>query len=356
MVRDVAEIVKELHTPVESLAEWEEIPVSELREWSDRLAREENASIRQYPFYNERFRGAIIRPVYLRCPGRLPESPAFVSVLTFGVPPFKCGVVINGPVPTGNGIVDDEQIASLMNWLRASRYAFVRFSHSDRTVMDHFAELPIASGTNPFPFIPRYGGELAVRLVERDADLLGGFQQIARRDIRKAAEAGCLVTKSNAETDLSNIWPMYARRASKKRISLGSVKNHRAMFKLAPRPDSIRVYTASYNGRPVYSAVFLREHSTVYYYVGALDSEALGDRPTPSCFLHWEAMRDYRDAGCAFYNLGGRSGSVYQFKKKFRPIELPAVTSATLVFRARAHRFWTRMVLPVIEGLLRSGL
>jgi hypothetical protein len=43
--------------------------------------------------------------------------------------------------------------------------------------------------------------------------------------------------------------------------------------------------------------------------------------PSPSCLLHFRAMRDGYARGCTLYDLGSRSGPVYRFKSKFRPRE-----------------------------------
>ena len=333
---------------------WSEIRNPDLSHWILRLADEEQAPIRQYPLFNERFRRILTAPVYLKCVDTSGDIRGFACVISFGRAPFKCGVVIDGPVLFREDDYSKLAAEALVSWFRSNGFAFVRVSNNRQPVIALLSGLPEAVFHNPFPFIPRYGGELVVSLKTSESDMLAGFQQVCRRDIKHAREALCVVTKSQDVKEFRNVWPMYASRAKEKGLRMGSLKDYESLFKLSPREDLVRIYTAFYDGSAAYSAVFLRDHSTVHYFLGALDLEALGAHPTPSCLVHWEAMRDYRSLGCSWYNLGGRSGSVYTFKKKFRPSEVPSPTSITLVLRPLLYSVWVRLVIPMLEGVKRA--
>jgi hypothetical protein len=336
-------------------AGWSKIPVAEGAQWSLRLANEKNASIRQYPLFNERYRRTLTQPRYLRYADTHGDVLGFACIVIFGIPLLRCGVVIDGPVAIGERAPLGILVSALVDWFRSNGLAFVRLSHHDEEMAEHFARMPGAVSDNPFPFVPRYGRELVVRLTADDAEMLAGFQPIARRDIRKAAAAGCGLQKSADPEFFRSLWPIFASRAKQKGLRLGSLQDYESIFRLSPREDLVRLYTAYYGGKPVYSAVFLRDHSTAHYFIGALDKTALGSYPTPSCLLHWEAMRDYRNLGCTRYNLGGRSGSVYTFKKKFQPSEFPSPASTTLVFNPPLFRVWLRLVFPLLGGFKRGA-
>jgi hypothetical protein len=55
-------------------------------------------------------------------------------------------------------------------------------------------------------------------------------------------------------------------------------------------------------------------------------------------------MKDAAEAGATFYNLGARSGSVYNFKAKFRPTEHEWPAPLTLVVKPTAYRLWRRLL------------
>jgi len=139
---------------------------------------------------------------------------------------------------------------------------------------------------------------------------------------------------------------VFLGRAQKKGFRIGKLDAYFSMFKESPREDIVRLYTASYSGQPVYAVVFLRDCSTFHYLLGALDSDALGGNPTPSCLLHWTAMRDYRGLGCSWYNIGRPAGPVSTFKRKFRPVEASQPRCVTLILKPVAYRLWLRLVLP----------
>jgi hypothetical protein len=334
---------------------WTEIGEQELSDWILRLANEEHASIRQYPLFNERFRKLLIKPIYVKCVNTSGDIHGFACLLSFGRTPFKCGVMIDGPVLFRDD--DNSKLAAegLVGWLRSNGFAFVRISTNHQPVIASLSRLPEAIFRNPFPFIPRYGGNLVVPLKASDSDMLASFQQVCRYEIKGARKALCVVAKSSDFEEFQKLWPMFASRAKEKGFQMGSLKDYESLFKLSPREDLVRVYTALYNAKVTYSAVLLREHSTVHYFHGSLDLEALGAHPSPSCLLHWEAMRDYRSLGCSWYNLGRAAGSVYTFKRKFRPSELPSPTTITLVLRPLVYRVWARLVLLMLGGVARSA-
>jgi hypothetical protein len=74
-----------------------------------------------------------------------------------------------------------------------------------------------------------------------------------------------------------------------------------------------------------------RASRTSFHLIGALDRDVLGNAPTPSCLVHWIAMRDLFRDGVREYNLGTRSGSVYAFKRKFRPEERSITPPISLI-------------------------
>ena len=170
-------------------------------------------------------------------------------------------------------------MSALNRWLRNKNFAFVRFSHKDDVISAELIQVRGSIQANPFPFIPRYGGELIVPLKNNDSEMLADFQQIARQEIKKAATHECEIKRSNELADFESVWPIYANRAKQKSLRMGSLADYSSLFKLTPPQSSlVRVYTAYYGSNPVYSAVFLKECKMAHYFIGALDVEALGKK------------------------------------------------------------------------------
>lgn len=333
---------------------WTEIPQSELGAWAVRLCEQENPSIRQSPVYNEQFRRFLTRPIYLKGVAGDGAVAGIVCVLELGICGIKIGVVVNGPVELGKRGQLAEGLPALVAWLRSRGFWFVRFSRNHESAAKELKQYPEAVSENPLPFMPCYGGELAVYLDDDDNRLQHGFQAEARREIRRAEEEGLVIKQSSDLEEFRKVWDIFPNRARVKGIRVAKFDNYAAMFRLSLREDLIRMYTAYYDGQLVYAAVFLRECRMVHYFLGALDETTLGERPSPSCLVHWKAMRDYRKLGCRWYNLGGRSGPVYTFKSKFRPGEVPMPEVFTLVFQPRGYAVWTKVLLKAYK-MMQGG-
>ena len=157
--------------PIQS-AHWSQIPKEDLDQWTLRLANEKDASIRQYPFFNERFHRRLTQPVFLGCRDSKGEITGFACVISLGFAGVKFGAVIDGPVAIGGSDLSDGGVENLSTWLRSSGFAFVRFSCCQPSVIDKFAVNSRAVFANPLPFVPRYGGELAVHLAADDTTML----------------------------------------------------------------------------------------------------------------------------------------------------------------------------------------
>ena len=332
---------------------WTEIAAADLPKWCLRLVDVKNASIKQHPTFNERFRRPFVRPVYLKYQDQAGNTSAFVCVVTMGFGVFRIGVVIDGPVILGNSDGSDKATAALVRWLRSRGYAFVRFTHRESIALQSLVTLANTVTGNSVPFVPVYGAESAVRVDKEDALLLAGFQRIARQEIRYAREAKCVLQRHSNANHLRDLWQTFACRAKEKGFHLGRLKHYESIFAVSNREDLVRVYTAYYEGCPAYSVLIIRAREEAYPLMATLNKSALGDRPSPCSFVHWNAMRDYRELGCNWYSFGsGRNKPCYAFKDKFQPVALPTPATITLVLRPAFYRTWKRIVLPAIRTMI----
>ncbi len=336
---------------------WSAMSSAEVAGVAARLAAfKEDVSVKQHPCFAERFRRPLSKPVFLKCLDGDGAMIGFLSLIRLGFAGVKCGFALDGPVffeRLDPGLME-VAARSLADRLRSLGYAFVRFTHRDEDGMDSFLNLPEATTVDPLPFVLRFGGELLISLDREEEKILAGFQQVARQEIKKATQAGCEVRQSTSRAVFLEVWPKFVTRAKIKGIRVGSSRQYEAMFALNGPGDFAKFYGGYYDGEPVFLAVLLREASAAYYLLGALDATALGKRPSPACLVHWTAMRDYRNAGCSRYNLGTRSGSVYASKKKFRPVQAPKPSMATMILRPVPYGIWSRVVMPTIAVALKA--
>jgi len=349
---------------------WREVPQTSLAEWNERLLREPSASIRQYPLFNEGLRGS--GGLWVTIPGRFasviawgrrwtttprylvhssPDGSAiFACIVTIGVPGFRVGCILDGPVALG-GSIDTPAIRGLIQWARRNHYIALRLTHSSEGLLDSLSRVGNTDRIDGVPFYPHPTTELYVDISKDEATVLAGFQSVARRNIRQAREAGYVITVDDEPGAMEKAWAAFQSRSAQKGISYRDLETYQRMMREARPHRAAHLYTAWREERPIAVVLILRDCTTAHYFLGTIDLEALGDAPSPACLLHWHAMRHAVEMGASFYNLGTRSGPVYTFKSKFRPIEYDRPTPLTFAVNPTLYPLWRRLLPFVAQAV-----
>src|SRR5919106_1475237 len=135
---------------------WREIPRAELGEWNRRLLQEPAASIRQYPLFNEGLRGS--GGLWVSIPGRFASLIAwgrrwtttprylayesaeghtvFVCIVSIGVPGFRVGCIMDGPVTLGGCQLEPTVVRELVAWASRRGYIALRLTHSTESFLE----------------------------------------------------------------------------------------------------------------------------------------------------------------------------------------------------------------------------
>jgi len=351
---------------------WREISQVELGKWNERLLHERAASIRQFPLFNEGLRGS--GGLWVSIPGRYAslialgrrwttsprylayESPdgraIFTCIVTIGVPGFRVGCIMDGPVTLDGCPLEPSAVRELVTWARRNHYIALRLTHSSEAFLETVSAMGSTDRTDAVPFYPRPTSELYVDITGDDAAILARFQAVARRNIRQATDAGYDLSVDHTPDALAKAWPAFQSRSAQKGISYRDLDTYMRMMREAEPHRAAHVYTAWRNGRPVAVLLNLRDCTTAHYFLGTIDLDALGDAPSPACLLHWSAMRHAAEMGATFYNLGTRSGPVYTFKAKFRPVEHDRPEPLSLIVNPRLYRLWHRL-LPSVARVVQ---
>lgn len=351
---------------------WREIRQKDLAEWNERLLREPAASIRQFPLFNEGLRGS--GGLWVSIPGRFAaliararrwttaprylvhEGPGgretFVCIVTIGVPGFRVGCIVDGPVAMGGGGVDIAAVRDLISWARRRMYVALRVTHSDEHVLASMAAAGRSERVDGVPFYPRAESELYVDLSVGEEAVLAGFQAVARRNIRQARDAGYTITIDHAPDGMEKAWPAFESRSAQKGISYRALETYMRMMREAEPHRAAHLFTAWLQGRPIAAILVLRDASTAHYFLGTIDTEAMGDAPSPAALVQWEAMQHAAGLGARYYNLGTRSGPVYTFKAKFRPVEHDRPIPLTFAVNPLLYSAWRR-VLPSLASVVQ---
>ncbi|MFI1385890.1 lipid II:glycine glycyltransferase FemX [Embleya sp. NPDC020886] len=154
-----------------------------------------------------------------------------------------------------------------------------------------------------------------------EEDLLGGMNQLWRRNIKKAAKEGVEVTVAGGPTgasaedgqagagrvaaDLKAFHDLYVHTAERDRFRPRPLRYFETMFAAmgAEDPERIRLYLAHHQGDLVAATILVRVGAHAWYSYGASSTRKREVRGSNAC--QWAMIRDALAAGCDVYDLRG---------------------------------------------------
>jgi hypothetical protein len=310
-----------------------------------------NASLHQYPYWNEPLRRLHFKPRYLVW--GTPDRPrAYVCILTLGFRGARIGLVFRGPTNLqSEEELPAESLRELVCWARQVGYIFIRFTHSDGGLLRQVAALGIARDFDAFPYYLDFSTTSPDFVVEQkasDGEMLADFDHEARRKIRRGLEMGYEFRSSDTPEALADMWPLYQECARRKGFRMERPFSvYMELVRQARPHNCARVYSAHLNGKPVGTTLVFRDHQTALCLLAAFDP-APGQCSAAS-LLHWWSMRDMHRLGARCYNMGPGPGSLARFKEQFSPQHLAYPGPVTVVLRDRLFGLWCNAVLPVAK-------
>ena len=155
---------------------------------------------------------------------------------------------------------------------------------------------------------PRYVFQvpLAGRTEEQ---LLAGFNQLWRRNIKKAEKAGVEVVHGGYD-DLPAFHEVYVETAERDRFTPRGLAYFQRMWRAmeAEDPQRLTLYLARYEGRVLAATTLVRVGRHAWYSYGASSNSGRDVRPSNA--IQWAMIRDSLAAGCAVYDLRGISDTL----------------------------------------------
>lgn len=149
---------------------------------------------------------------------------------------------------------------------------------------------------------PRY--VFQVPLADRTLDeVFAGFNQLWRRNIRKAEKAGVVVTQGTRD-DLAAFHPVYVETAQRDHFTpRGLVYFERMWDALNSHTERLRLYLAHHDGHVAAATLMVVVGTHAWYSYGA---STTADRDVrPSNALQWRMIQDAHALGCDVYDLRG---------------------------------------------------
>jgi hypothetical protein len=342
---------------------WRLLPGSEVDRWNVVL-RESDATYRQYPYWTESFRQRGITPVYLVYGTDLRSPDAFACVLSFRHFGMLIGLLHHGPVMLREGAsVDREMVEDLVEWAKTEGYVFLRVTNSEASVIDRIKSYARFDNLNAFQGLGDARNAGIIDQVESDEEMLKSFQPICRREIKAAQQAGYEIRSTDSPDAFEEAWPMFVAHAELKgfRVATRPYTELVEVFRRAQPHGLARLFTAHIHGEVIQSIVVIRHGRTAELLLGATNVKSRQREASPSCLLHWHAMREFYREGCQVYNISGpgdgTKSKVGQFKRKFRPTFIVHPPPVTLVVNPFVYRVWRtglfRVFIPLRSRLRR---
>jgi lipid II:glycine glycyltransferase (peptidoglycan interpeptide bridge formation enzyme) len=157
-------------------------------------------------------------------------------------------------------------------------------------------------------FQPRYVFQLPLA-GRSEEDLLAGFNQLWRRNIRKAAKDGVVVGRGTVE-DLPAFHRLYVETAQRDGFTPRPLAYFQRMFRAmtAEDPDRLRLYLAHHEDQLLAATTWVRVGGHVWYSYGA--SSSTGREHRGSNAVQWQMVADARTAGASVYDLRGISDTL----------------------------------------------
>jgi lipid II:glycine glycyltransferase (peptidoglycan interpeptide bridge formation enzyme) len=217
------------------------------------------------------------------------------------------GVRLGAPVvvrrwgaDTIKAAIADPQIARLSDAMPD------QVDHGAARARDHLIELgwhPPDSDEGFAAGQPRFVFQLPIAGRTED-QLLAGMNQLWRRNIKKAAKLGVVVSQGTAE-DLEQFHPLYVETAERDHFTPRPPSYFTTMFTAlrAEDPDRIRLYLAHHEGDLVAATTWVRVGTHAWYSYGASSTAKRDVRGSNA--IQWRMITDALAAGATVYDLRG---------------------------------------------------
>ncbi|HEX6921172.1 MAG TPA: peptidoglycan bridge formation glycyltransferase FemA/FemB family protein [Actinomycetes bacterium] len=176
---------------------------------------------------------------------------------------------------------------------------------------------------------PQYVFQVPLAGCDED-ELLKRFNQLWRRNIKKAAKAGVEVVRGGAE-DLPEFHALYLETAQRDGFTGRPLSYFQQMWSAmsGEDPDRIRLYLARHEGDLVAATTMVRVGTHAWYSYGASSTAKREVRGSNA--VQWQMLRDARAAGATVYDLRGITDTLDESDPHFGLIQFKLGTGGEAV-------------------------
>lgn len=186
-----------------------------------------------------------------------------------------------------------------------------------------------------------------------EEQVLAGYTQKTRYNIRLAERKGVTTRYSNSEDDLKKFYELMKITAIRDGISLRPYEYFKDLIDIYK--DNARLYFAEYEGKEIASALEIIWNDRVIYYYGASANE---NRNVMPCYkMQHDMIKWAIEEKCSFYDFGGiskksKEDGLYRFKVGFTKEEgyKKYIGEIDKVYDKFKYYIFTK-VMPIAKGI-----
>jgi hypothetical protein len=324
---------------------WRKIPAQEVATWNQKLQQTE-AYFFQFPYYMDGYHDfRFCSPAYYQCEDNQ-QSVAYVAMLVVKLLGFKVGLVFRGPV-----VLDAGRPLALIieSWAQACKndgFILLKISPPNSEMSRVLAGRADVRQKDYFPFYS--GSQVNDLIISRRGtadELLQSYKNIARRKIKQADKVGYEIIESTSEEDLRQAYKIFTIVGKRKSFAYRSVESYLRILRTGAEFGLCSLYIARSKGQIINAVFVVKDGHRATHHSSALDTADMPEEVSPSCRLHFEAMkRELLERGRDHYNISYSEGKVREFKDQFNPEKVDYPAAVTLVLAPVRFYFYALVI------------
>ncbi len=187
-----------------------------------------------------------------------------------------------------------------------------------------------------------------------EEEIMAGYSQKTRYNIRLAEKKGVTVRYSNSEEDLKKFYDLMVITAKRDKIAVRTYEYYKKVMEVFK--NKARIYIAEYEGEALAAALTLNYGKKVTYFYGASSNEKRNLMPT---YLMQQTMIKWAiETNCKYYDFGGifnttMDNGLYRFKEGFCRQEGPTkfIGEIDKVYKSFSYYIFSK-VLPKVKKVM----
>lgn len=229
------------------------------------------------------------------------EGDIQVTIHKIPYTPWNIGYAPKGPMPTAAQVATLKKIATEHNCIFIKCEPKIEVTQLQSDTVTQLRKWGFSGGRSLFT---KYNFVLDV--TPSEAELLAGFKQKTRYNIKVAEKRGVTVAIDNSEKAFERYLELTEETTKRQGFYAHGRNYHKKMWSVLHKADIAHLLTAQYNGEIITTWVLFKFGDTLYYPYGASTREHR--EVMANNLVMWEAIKLAKKWGCLYLDMWGALG------------------------------------------------